>query len=153
MEKQTLIESRISLLLQIDSNNATDKSIESICQNLLKTKADIECFFITLNTEDSLLVKNNKSFIELNAKGKATLLNSNGPISNCYKEALLLATGVNSICIDTFNDLNLNNIINWVNANKRNIHVLIYSCYNIAIHKHILQEKMTPKIILLWKRN
>ncbi len=121
MEKQTLIESKISLLLKIDSINGTDKSIESICQYLLKAKADIECFFITLNTEVSLLVKNNKSFIELNAKGKATLLNSNGPISNCYKEALLLATGVNSICIDTFNDLNLNNIINWVNANKRNI--------------------------------
>ncbi len=118
MEKQALVESRISLLLPIDAKNGGDKAIDSICQYVLKAKADIECFFITSNND---LVSNNKNFTELSGKGKANVLKVSDSLSSSYKEALKLATGANSICIENFNELNLNSIINWVNANKRNI--------------------------------
>jgi hypothetical protein len=138
MEKQTLLESRISLLLSIDNNNGGEKAIDSICQYVLKAKADIECFFITSNND---LITNNKNFIELSGKGKATVLAASGNLSLSYKDALSLASGSYCVCIENINDLNLNNIVNWVNTNKRNVNADAIG-YTIQTGKSSLGNKL-----------
>lgn len=162
MEKQTLIESRITLLLPVDGKNASEKAIDGICQYVLKAKADIECFFITTNND---LVSKNKNYTELNAKGKAICINSKSSLSGSYSEALKQATGAHVICIETFSDLNLNNIINWVNANKRQFKAgtIGYASqtgkssfgnkvYNASLHFFIpLQLKQTSVPVLIGK--
>lgn len=123
IEKRVLNESKISLLLQVSGKATDEKAIEHICQYILKSKTDLEVIFIAQSVTAHAAVKGNKAFTELAAKNKSLVIyyEKKQAIGLSYLQALQQANGVNSVLVENIDEVNINNIVTWVNANKRNI--------------------------------
>ncbi len=123
MEKRVLNESKISLLLQVSGQATDEKAIEHICQYTLKSKTDLEVIFIAQNAAAQTKVEGNKAYAELAAKNKSFIVynQKKQALGAGYAQALQQATGANSVLVENIDEVNINNIVTWVNANKRNV--------------------------------
>ncbi|MFI5221057.1 MAG: tetratricopeptide repeat protein [Bacteroidia bacterium] len=125
MEKNTKIESRISIVVAFHNIEKDIKQFESLFATVNKSKSDVELVLVDRNSTDSSVskIESDKTFAELVNKSKLKFLKSKEKksIGTVYAEALNLASGNYSLIVQDLNYTGIGNLISWISSSKKNI--------------------------------
>lgn len=123
MDKTTKNESRISIILSAGNLENNFSTFESLFSSISKSKSDLECVIVDPAEGDKNTAKlqADRSFADLQAKGRARVVKANGSLGALYAAGLNEAEGAISLLVENAAQVNIASLASWVSANKKSI--------------------------------